>query len=139
MTLPMNEGTVELAALAYLEELGYMTLHGSMIAPEAYKPERISYGDVVLVGRLKDAIKRLNPKIPTDAQADALRLVLQSATPSLIEENRRLHKAIIEGVPVEFYGADGVLRGDKVRLVDFDDTEANDWLAVNQFTVIEAG
>jgi type I restriction enzyme, R subunit len=100
----------------------------------------VSYGDVVLVGRLKDAIRRLNPKIPAEAQADALRLVLQSATPSLIEENRRLHKAIIEGVPVEFYGADGVLRGDKVlRLVDFDDVEANDWLAVNQFTVIEAG
>jgi len=135
----MNEGTVELAALAYLEELGYGTLHGSTIGPEALKPERVSYGDVVLIGRLKDAIKRLNPKIPADAQADALRLVLQSATPSLIEENRRLHKAIIEGVPVEFYGADGVLRGDKVRLVDFDDAEANDWLAVNQFTVIEAG
>ena len=114
-------------------------MHGSTIAPEAHRPERVSYGDVVLVGRLKDAIRRLNPKIPLEAQADALRLVLQSATPSLIEENRRLHKAIIEGVPVEFYGADGVLRGDKVRLVEFDDVEANDWLAVNQFTVIEAG
>jgi type I restriction enzyme, R subunit len=139
MTPPMNEGTVELAALAYLEELGYAAVHGSTIAPEAHKPERVSYGDVVLVGRLKDAIKRLNTKIPAEAQEDALRLVLQSATPSLIEENRRLHKAIIEGVPVEFYGTDGVLRGDKVRLVDFDDAEANDWLAVNQFTVIEAG
>jgi type I restriction enzyme R subunit len=139
MMPPMNEGTVELAALAYLEELGYLTLHGSTIGPEAYKPERVSYGDVILIGRLKDAIKRLNPKIPADAQADALRLILQSATPSLIEENRRLHKAIIEGVPVEFYGVDGVLRGDKVRLVDFDDAEGNDWLAVNQFSIIEAG
>lgn len=49
------------------------------------------------------------------------------------------HKAIIEGVPIEFYGPDGVLRGDKVRLIDLDDAEANDWLAVNQFSVIEAG
>jgi type I restriction enzyme R subunit len=138
MTPPTNEGTVELAALGYLEELGYATLHGNAIAPEAAKPERVSYGDVVLVGRLKDAIKRLNPTIPADAQADALRLVLQSASPLLVEENRRLHKAIVEGAPVEYFGPDGVLRGDKARLVDFDAPEANDWLAASQFTVIEA-
>ena len=138
MTPPMNEGHVEEAALGYLEALGYARLHGNAIAPEAAKPERVSYGDVILVGRLKDAIKRLNPSIPADAQADALRMVLQSASPSLIEENRRLHKAIVEGVPVEYFGPDGVLRGDKARLVDLEDANANDWLAVNQFTVIEA-
>ena len=138
MTTQTNEGTVESAALDYLRELGYKTTHGNIIAPEAQKPERMSYGDVVLVGRLKDAIERLNPMIPTEAQADALRFVLQSGSPSLIEENRRLHKAIVEGVSVEFYGEDGVLRGDKVLLVDFEKPENNDWLAVNQFTVIEA-
>ena len=62
---------------------------------------------------------------------------LQAESPSLIEENRRLHKAMVEGVDVEYFGEDGVIRGEQARLIDFDDPEANDWLAVNQFTVIE--
>lgn len=75
--------------------------------------------------------------ILTFRQADALSRVLQTENPSLIEENRRLHKALVEGVDVEFYGDDGAIRGAQVRLIDFDDPDANDWLAVNQFTVIE--
>ncbi len=59
--------------------------------------------------------------------------------PSLVEENRRLHKLMVEGVDVEFYSDDGTIRGDKVRLIDFDDLAANDWLATGQFTVIEGG
>jgi type I restriction enzyme R subunit len=71
------------------------------------------------------------------ARADALRCIRQVEYPGLIEENRRLHRFLVEGVPVEFYGDDGVIKGDHVRLVDCADPEANDWLAVNQFTVIE--
>ncbi len=63
--------------------------------------------------------------------------MLATEKPSLVEENRRLHKLIVEGVDVEFYTEDGTIRGDKVRLIDFDDLAANDWLATGQFTVIE--
>lgn len=65
------------------------------------------------------------------------RKLLQSETPSLTEENRRLHRYIVEGVPVEVTRADGTIGGDSARLIDFGDLDANDWLAVNQFTVIE--
>jgi type I restriction enzyme R subunit len=131
------ESHIEEAALAWLRELGYSVTGGPDIAPDSHKSERASYGDVILIGRLKAAIARLNPALPEDARADAFRRILQVESPSLIEENRRLHKAMVEGVDVEYFGEDGVIRGEQVRLIDFNDPEANDWLAVNQFTVIE--
>ncbi|MCB9960151.1 MAG: type I restriction endonuclease subunit R [Rhodospirillaceae bacterium] len=133
------ESDVEDAALHWLGELGFGILHGPAIAPDAPAAERDSYGDVVLSGRLAEAVARLNPSIPEEARADALRRLFHTEFPGLIEENRRLHGLITGGVPVEFYGEDGVIKGDHVRLVDFEDPDANDWLAVNQFTVIEAG
>ena len=131
------ESHVEDASLAWLRELGYAVTNGLEIAPDSLKSERESYSDVVLIGRLKKAIARLNPSLPTEAHADALRRVLQTEKPSHTEENRRLHKAIVEGVDIEYFGEDGVIRGAQVRLIDLDDPDANDWLAVNQFTVIE--
>jgi type I restriction enzyme R subunit len=131
------ESHVEEAALAWLVELGYGVKGGPEIAPDSAAPERSSYGDVVLSGRLAQAVGRLNPAIPEGAHADALRQIRQIEYPGLIEENRRLHRFLVEGVPVEFYGDDGVIKGDQVRLIDFDDPDANDWLAVNQCTVIE--
>jgi type I restriction enzyme R subunit len=137
MASHIAESHVEAAAIEWLERLGYIVKNASEIAPDTHMPERFTYGDVVLADRLKQAITRLNPSLPSEAHADAVRRVLQSENPLLIEENRRLHKAMVEGVDVEFYGEDGVIRGEQVRLIDFDDVEANDWLVLNQFTVIE--
>jgi type I restriction enzyme R subunit len=133
----VTESDVEEAALAWLAELGYGVKAGPDIAPDSAAPERASYDDVVLRRRLVRAVARLNPTIPEEARAEALQRVFRAEYPGLIEENRRLHRFMVEGVPVEFYGEDGAIKGDHVRLVDFDDPEANDWLAVNQFTVIE--
>jgi type I restriction enzyme, R subunit len=132
-----TESHIEDAALEWLRGLGHATLSGPDIAPDSAALERTSYGDVTLSARLGAAIDRLNPALPPEARADALRRIDQVEYPGLIEENRRLHGFLVEGVPVEFYGEDGVLKGDHVRLLDFDDPDANDWLAVNQFTVIE--
>jgi type I restriction enzyme R subunit len=131
------ESHIEEAALAWLRELGYSVAGGQDIAPDSHKAERSSYSDVILIDRLKQAIARLNPALPEDAQADVFRRILQAESPSLVEENRRLHKAMVEGVDVEYFGEDGVIRGEQARLIDFEYPEANDWLAVNQFTVIE--
>jgi len=131
------ETHVEEAALEWFERLGYVVKNASEIAPDTHNPERFTYGDVVLVDRLKQAIARLNPSLPSEAHADAYRRVIQSENPSLIDENRRLHKAMVEGVDIEFYGEDGVIRGAQAKLIDFDDLESNDWLVLNQFTVIE--
>ena len=134
----LNESIVEYAALEWLAELGYAIGHGPHMAPGEPAAERTSFSDVVLVERLGTAIAQLNPTIPFDAQEDALRKVLRIATPSLIQTNRAFHRMLRDGVEVEYPRADGSIAGDHVRLVNFNDVAANDWLAVNQFTVIEA-
>ena len=133
----LNESIVEEAALQWFGELGYTLAHGPDLAPGEPAAERDGFGDVVLVGRLRNAIRRLNPAIPEDAREDALRKVLRVAMPSLVQTNRAFHRLLRDGVPVEYPRPDGSIAGDHVRLVDFDDVPANDWLVVNQFTVIE--
>ena len=109
MSVPFAESDIEEAALAWLAELGYAISNGQDVAPDSKTPERTSYGDVSLSERLQEAIDRLNPALPVEARADALRRIEQVEYPGLIEENRRLHGFMVEGVPVEFYGEDGVL------------------------------
>jgi type I restriction enzyme, R subunit len=135
--MTFNESTVEDAALTWFGELGYAVAHGPNLAPGEPVSERDGFGDVVLVGRLREAIKRLNPTIPEDAREEALRKVLRVGTPSLVQTNRAFHKMLRDGVDVEYPRSDGTVAGDHVLLVDFRSTAANDWLAVNQFTVIE--
>ncbi|MCY4318651.1 MAG: type I restriction endonuclease subunit R, partial [Alphaproteobacteria bacterium] len=132
-----TESEVEDAALEWLAALAYAVLHGPDIGPEGPAPERCSYDEVLLTGRLRDALTRLNPHLSAETLEEVLRKVRQTETPSLVEENRRLHRYLVEGVPIEVAREDGSMGGDAARLVDFDDIEANDWLAVNQFTVIE--
>ncbi|MEI6493696.1 MAG: type I restriction endonuclease subunit R [Verrucomicrobiota bacterium] len=135
--MTLNESIVEDAALEWFGELGYTVGHGPHLAPDEPAAERESFGEVVLVGRLRAAIRRLNPSIPEEARDEALRKVLRVGTPSLTQTNRAFHRMLRDGVPVEYPRPDGSIAGDHVRLVDFDDARANDWLAVNQFTVIE--
>ncbi len=134
----LTEAEVEAILLSQLAGLGYQCLHDAVSGPDGGTPEREAYSDTILPARLRDAIARLNPQIPEDAREDALRKLLGVERPSLIEENRRLHRAMVEGVPVEYRVEDGTIRGDAVRLIDPAD-RLNDWLAIAQFTVIENG
>src|SRR3954447_263591 len=129
----LSEAAVEQVVLDNLSCLGYAISTEAEIGPDGKAPEREAYADVVLTKRLVAAIEKLNPAIPAEARGDALRKVLATERPSLVEENRRLHKLLVDGVDVEFYSADGTIRGDKVRLIDFDDLATNDWLATGQF------
>ena len=139
----LTESVVEEATLAWLAHHGWQFAYGINASPDGSAPERASNGDVILAARLSAAVDRLNPFIPADARADAIRKVLAVEMPSMVEENRRLHRLIVEGVPIEYRGDDGSIRGDRVRLVDFDGPDGgldlNHWLAINQFTVIERG
>ncbi len=133
----ISESHVEDATLEWLSGLGYAVLHGPDFAPDGSSPERVSYSQVLLTKRFREALERLNPHLPAETLEEVLRKVEQTETPSLIEENRRLHRYLVEGVQVEVNREDGSIGGDVARLIDFDDVDANDWLAVNQFTVIE--
>ncbi len=136
--MSLKESIVEDAALTWFGELGYAVGHGPQLAPGEPAAERDSFGEVVLVGRLREAIRRLNPAIPEEAREEALRKVLRVASGSLVQTNRAFHRMLRDGVDVEYPRPDGSIRGDKARLVDFADVRANDWFVVNQFTVIEA-
>ena len=137
MSSGFAESHVEGAALAWLSQLGYSTADGLDVGPDGEKPERANYGEVFLVERLRAAIAKLNPALNAETRAEVLAKLTQTLTPSLVEENRRLHHYIVEGVPVEVRRTDGSISGEQARLIDLDDPDANDWLAVNQYTVIE--
>lgn len=132
----LSEAEVEGALLEQLAALGYAIEREEDIGPDGHRPERESHDEVVLKKRLADAVARLNPGLPLEARQEAVRRVTQSELPSLLEENRRLHKLMTEGVDVEYHAMDGTLTAGKVALIDFDQPKRNDWLAVGQFVVI---
>ncbi|HMO94129.1 MAG TPA: type I restriction endonuclease subunit R, partial [Pirellulaceae bacterium] len=132
-----TESVVEEAALGWLEGLGYGVLSGPEIAPDQPSAERAVYSQVVLEGRLRQALARLNPQVPADAIEEAFRKLTRPDAPSLVAANRIIHKYLVDGVPVEFQRADGSLGGDLVQVIDYQDIENNESLAVNQFTVVE--
>lgn len=133
----LTEANIEQALVELFQSLGYNHLADGITSPDGTAPERESYSDVILTQRLRSALDRLNPGIPPEARDDAFKKLIATEKPSLIEENRRLHKALTEGIDVEFYAEDGTIRGDKVQVINFEDPAANDWLVLNQFTVIE--
>ena len=135
--MSISEETVEQVVLSTLVELGYQKLTAEGSSPEAAKPLRGSYSEVVLSDRLRSTLLRLNPSIPGHAIDDAVRLLLRQETPSLIEENRRFHRMMVDGIDVEFTDEDGTVRGDKIWVADFSNPSANDWIVTNQFTVVE--
>ena len=133
----VNEHDVETAALAWLEVLDWKTTHSSDIAPATSRAERNDYVQVVLEQRLKNALSRLNPSLPPSALDDAFRKLIRPQGSTVEARNRAFHRMLVNGVEIEFRDSDGRVRGDQVRVIDFDNPVNNDWLAVNQFTVTE--
>lgn len=132
----ITESAIETLAIECLEKLGYYYLHGSVIAFDGSAPERPSYTDVILEGRLRAAVAKLNPNIPADQRELAIKDVLRISSPELLADNEAFHRLLTEGVAVSTH-QDGDERGDRVWLVDFDNPLNNDFLVVNQFTVVE--
>jgi type I restriction enzyme R subunit len=133
----VNESAVEETVLDWLAALGYEIAHGPAISPGGPTPERDDYRDVVLVRRLRQSLQRINPDLPSAAIEETVRRVLQTESPSLIENNRRFHRLLTDGVDVECRDEDGGIGHEKVWLVDSSEPDSNDWFAVNQFTVVE--
>jgi type I restriction enzyme R subunit len=130
----MTEDQLEQETLVWLQELGYRHVFGPDIAYDGTNPERRNYREVLLEERLASSIARLNPKVPLAARDDALAQIKDLGTPALLSANRQFHRLLCTGVPVQ-YQRDGETVGDFVQLVDWANPDANDWLAVNQFTL----
>ena len=133
----LSEADVEQAALDWLQAAGWRVRYGPEIAPDTPDAERSGYDQVVLARRLRDALAKLNPGLPEPALADAYRKLTRPEGATLEARNRAFHHLLVHGVTVEYSSQDGSVRGAQARVVDFDDADANDWLAVNQFTVSE--
>jgi type I restriction enzyme R subunit len=133
----MTEDQLEQECLGWLADLGWRHRHGPDLAPDGPFPERQSYRQVVLAGRLRQAVALLNPGVPPAAREDAVRQVLDLGQPVQLAANRQFHRLLVAGVPVQYASADGSgeTRGDFVRLVDWADPTRNEWLAVNQFSI----
>ncbi len=130
----MTEDQLEQETLAWLQDVGYTHRYGPDIAFDGASPQRADYRQVVLAPRLREAIGRLNPAIPTAAREDALQQVLNLGLPAQLSANRAFHKLLVGGVPVQYQRA-GETVGDFVRLIDWQDAARNEFWAVNQFTI----
>ncbi|MBD2144285.1 type I restriction endonuclease subunit R [Sphaerospermopsis sp. FACHB-1194] len=136
----LNEDKTEEYTIELLQNIGYAYIHAATIAPDSDNPERQlerqKYDDVILKNRLTHAINTINPHIPLEAREQAQRIITTISSPDLINNNETFHKYLTEGIDIE-YQLDGITRGDKVWLIDFQTPENNEFLAVNQFTIIE--
>ncbi|QDU65104.1 hypothetical protein Pla86_01680 [Planctomycetes bacterium Pla86] len=92
---------------------------------------------MILAQRLREALARLNPELPGAALEGAFRKLTGPEGADVIQRNRALHRLLVDGVTVEYRDAEGAIRGAQARVIDLDDPAGNDWLAVNQFTVVE--
>ena len=135
--MSFSESDVERASLEWLGGLGYATVAGEAIAPCEAAAERQDFGEVVLVDRIRAALARLNPGLDPAAIDDAFRKLMRADGSSLVARNRAMHRMLVDGVPVEYRRPDGSIAGAQVQVVAFDRPDDNDWLAVNQFTVID--
>src|SRR5215217_7354810 len=131
------ESHVEEAALDWLAQLGYTVLHGPEITGSHLGAERETHHEVILRERLRTAIAQINPGISVGVLDEATAIALRTEHPDLIDANRRFHRFLTDGIDIEYRRPDGAIGHDKVWLLDYANPANNDWLAVNQFTVIE--
>src|SRR5581483_1008433 len=136
---PFSETTIEEAALAWLRDLSYTVLYGPNIAFGEPAAERIDPGfrDILLTRRFRAGLARLNPDLRHETIDQAFRKFHSVGASSLVLRNREAHRLLVKGIPVEFTRPDGSIAGAQGRVMDFDDPENNDWLAVNQFAIAE--
>ena len=132
----MYESEFEEALLEWLADIDYQVLHGADIAPGELAAEREGYREVLLLERLRAALSRINPEAPISAIDEAVRVLRKTDSPSLVINNRAAHHLLVNGLDVQVPVADGGLRGSHISYLDFDRLDANDWVAVNQFTVL---
>ncbi len=131
----MNEDQIEQFILETLRGMNWQILHGPDIGPDG-NSER-DYRDTVLNERLKAALLKLNPSIPQPALDEAFKKIVRIDEPTLLENNQALHKLIVDGVPVQYRNASGDIKHDQAQIIDFEHPTQNEFVAVNQLTILQ--
>jgi type I restriction enzyme R subunit len=135
MATKLTESEIETLAIERLQALGFDYNYGPDIAPDSANPQRASFAEVVLLTRLRNAVVRINPTLPAAALDEAIKTIQRISSPELLANNEAFHRLLTEGVNVS-YQKDGNTRGDLVWLMDFANPDNNEFLVVNQFTII---
>ncbi|MEH7593826.1 type I restriction endonuclease subunit R, partial [Bacillus toyonensis] len=130
-----TEDLLEEAVIEILQEMDYQYEFGPDIGQEGKNPERQDYREVILEQRLRDALFNLNRHLPEEALEEAYRKVITFNSPSLTESNKQFHTLLVEGVDVTFR-KNGEIKTEKAIVIDFEKAVRNDFLAVNQYTII---
>ena len=133
---PITENIIEESAIEILQSHGWEYVPGLMIAPGAEESERENYGQIILIERLRKAIGILNPEIPETAREAAIQKVLRIHSPDLLHSNEEFHKLLVEKVKIS-YQENGYERSHEVALIDFENAANNQFLVVNQYTIVE--
>ena len=133
---PITENHIETFAIETLQSIGWQYVHGFAIAPGAEKQERKNFEQVILIDRLRKAIAILNPHIPESAREQAVQKVLRIYSPDLLHNNETFHQLLVEKVKVP-YQQDDYERSYEVALIDFDNVANNEFLAINQYIIVE--
>lgn len=136
MSKPITEDNIENFAIEILKSMGWEYIHGLAIAPGAEQAERESFEQIILTERLRKSVAILNPNIPHEAQEQAIQKVLRIYSPDLLFNNESFHKELIEKVRIP-YQKDGFERSYEVALIDFENPLDNEFLVVNQYTIVE--
>ncbi|MBU3227086.1 type I restriction endonuclease subunit R [Clostridium algidicarnis] len=131
-----TEDLLEEAAIEILQEMNYTYIFGPDIGLEGSCPERKNYKDVILEQRVRDALFMLNKDLPEEALEEAYRQIITFNSPILIDNNREFHKLLVEGIDVSFR-KDGNIKTEKAFIIDFKNPNKNEFLVINQFTIIE--
>ncbi|QDK67677.1 type I restriction endonuclease subunit R [Bacillus halotolerans] len=132
-----NESELEIAALEWLEEMDYEIVEGPDIVPDGDYAERENFHDVVLVDRLRDSLQKINPTLERKVIEEAIQKIIANASPNIVLNNKQFHKFITDGIEIQTQGTDGYNPTVSVYVFDFENPKNNDFMAVNQFTVIE--
>ena len=133
---PITESNIETFAIEILQSMGWEYINGLSIAPGAERAERENFEQIILTARLRKAVAILNPTIPKDAQEQAIQKVISIYSPDLLHNNETFHSFLLEKVKIP-YQQDGFERSYEVSLIDFSDASNNEFLAVNQYTIVE--
>lgn len=133
---PITENIIEESTIEILQSMGWEYANGKQISPEGLFCERENYQQILLTNRLRTAIAKINPDIPADAQEAAVQKVLRIYSPVLLHNNEEFHKFLVEKVKIP-YQQNGYERSHEVALIDFEITGNNQFLVVNQYTIIE--
>ncbi len=131
----MTEEELEMLSLEWFKEIGYSFIHGPHLATDGKSPEREDFRQVILIERLRTALKKLNPEVPSATIESAVLQLTNPNTPGLLPSNRQFHKWITSGLPITYMDGDQEI-GIRLKVIGFDNPASNDWLVVNQLEVI---